>query len=47
MLAVHETAEEEIVHPSARRSGIDQGIVDNRLAEYHHRGRVVDRVGEN
>ncbi|GAA2580435.1 hemerythrin domain-containing protein [Actinomadura fulvescens] len=34
LLAVHETAEEEIVHPAARRSlpGGD-GIVDDRLAE--------------
>lgn len=36
LLAVHETAEEEIVHPLARRS-IDggEGVVDARLAEEH------------
>jgi hemerythrin superfamily protein len=36
LLAVHETAEEEIVHPTARRS-IDAGdaVVDDRLAEEH------------
>ncbi|RFU37407.1 hemerythrin domain-containing protein [Actinomadura logoneensis] len=33
LLAVHETAEEEIVHPSARSLPGGDGIVDDRLAE--------------
>ena len=33
LLAVHETAEEEIVHPVARRFPGGDGIVDDRLAE--------------
>ncbi|MEU9021279.1 hemerythrin domain-containing protein [Actinomadura sp. NPDC048394] len=33
LLAVHETAEEEIVHPVARRLPGGDGIVDDRLAE--------------
>lgn len=33
LLAVHETAEEEIVHPMARRLPGGDGIVDDRLAE--------------
>ena len=33
LLAVHETAEEEIVHPMARRFPGGDGIVDDRLAE--------------
>ncbi|MDL4814359.1 hemerythrin domain-containing protein [Actinomadura opuntiae] len=33
LLAVHETAEEEIVHPAARRLPGGEGIVDDRLAE--------------
>jgi hemerythrin superfamily protein len=33
LLAVHETAEEEIVHPMARRLPGGDGIVEDRLAE--------------
>ena len=33
LLAIHETAEEEIVHPVARRLPGGEGIVDDRLAE--------------
>ncbi|SNR52552.1 hemerythrin domain-containing protein [Actinomadura mexicana] len=33
LLAIHETAEEEIVHPVARRLPGGDGIVDDRLAE--------------
>jgi hemerythrin superfamily protein len=33
LLAIHETAEEEIVHPMARRLPGGDGIVDDRLAE--------------
>jgi hemerythrin superfamily protein len=35
LLAVHETAEEEIVHPLARSAVDDGGVVDDRLAEEH------------
>ncbi|MFD0687922.1 hemerythrin domain-containing protein [Actinomadura fibrosa] len=33
LLAIHETAEEEIIHPAARRIPGGDGIVDDRLAE--------------
>jgi hemerythrin superfamily protein len=33
LLAIHETAEEEIVHPAARSMPGGDGIVDDRLAE--------------
>ncbi|TDD29185.1 hemerythrin domain-containing protein [Actinomadura sp. KC06] len=33
LLAVHETAEEEIIHPVARKLPGGEGIVDDRLAE--------------
>ncbi|RFS83515.1 hemerythrin domain-containing protein [Actinomadura spongiicola] len=33
LLAVHETAEEELIHPMARRLPGGDGIVDDRLAE--------------
>ncbi|WP_141578024.1 hemerythrin domain-containing protein [Actinomadura sp. WMMA1423] len=33
LLAIHETAEEEIIHPVARRLPGGDGIVDDRLAE--------------
>ena len=33
LLAIHETAEEEIIHPAARRLPGGDGIVDDRLAE--------------
>ncbi|GAA0407323.1 hemerythrin domain-containing protein [Microbispora corallina] len=49
MLAVHETAEEEIVHPYARRR-VDggAGIVEDRLREEHEAKRLLallDRQG--
>jgi hypothetical protein len=41
LLAVHETAEQEIVHPLARRKlPGGEGIVEDRLAE-EHRGETV------
>lgn len=33
LLAVHETAEEEVLHPSARRTDGGEAVVDARLAE--------------
>jgi hemerythrin superfamily protein len=45
LLAVHETAEEEIVHPVARRvvDGGDQ-IVDDRLAEENEAKRLLESL---
>ncbi|MEU8799134.1 hemerythrin domain-containing protein [Spirillospora sp. NPDC048819] len=45
LLAVHETAEEEVVHPFARRS-IDDGshIVDERLEEENEAKGVLSRL---
>lgn len=47
MLAVHETAEEEIVHPYARRK-IDEGdaIVDDRLHEEHEAKEMLQRMDQ-
>ncbi|GGK87872.1 hemerythrin [Planomonospora parontospora subsp. parontospora] len=49
MLAVHETAEEEIVHPYARRK-LEGGdaVVDDRLAEEHEAKKLLmemDKAG--
>ncbi len=46
LLAVHESAEEEIVHPFVRQSGIDQGVVDSRLAEEHEAKQVLSDLYE-
>ncbi|MEO3873682.1 hemerythrin domain-containing protein [Nonomuraea sp. B12E4] len=51
LLAVHETAEEEIVHPYARRK-IDGGdaVIDDRLAEENQAKRLLsemDQAGPN
>ncbi|MEU4571211.1 hemerythrin domain-containing protein [Nonomuraea sp. ATR24] len=45
LLAVHETAEEEIVHPYARRK-IDggDGIVDDRLAEENQAKKLLQQM---
>jgi hemerythrin superfamily protein len=45
LLAVHETAEEEVVHPIARQS-IDDGdeIVDARLAEEHRAKEMLSEL---
>jgi hemerythrin superfamily protein len=47
LLAVHETAEEEIIHPMARRTlpGGDE-IVDDRLAEERNAKRKLARLEE-
>ena len=47
LLAVHETAEEEIVHPYARRK-IDggDGVVDDRLAEENQAKQLLVRMDE-
>jgi hemerythrin superfamily protein len=47
LLAVHETAEEEIVHPFARHA-IDggDGVVDDRLAEENEAKELLSRMDE-
>ncbi|MEU8357056.1 hemerythrin domain-containing protein [Nonomuraea sp. NPDC048882] len=47
LLAVHETAEEEIVHPFARHA-IDggDGVVNDRLAEENEAKRLLSRMDE-
>ena len=42
-LAVHETAEEMVVHPSARKHGAND-VVDARLAEEHDAKRVLQQL---
>ncbi|MDQ3765179.1 MAG: hemerythrin domain-containing protein [Actinomycetota bacterium] len=46
MLAVHETAEEEVVHPAARRvlAGGNDGLVDDRLAEENEAKQMLTRL---
>jgi hemerythrin superfamily protein len=45
MLAVHETAEEEIVHPRAKRKLADgAAVVDKRLEEEHEAKRVLQKL---
>ena len=43
LLAVHETAEEMVVHPSARKHGAND-VVDARLAEEHDAKRVLQQL---
>jgi hemerythrin superfamily protein len=45
MLAVHETAEEEIVHPRAKRKIADgAAVVDQRLEEEHEAKTVLQKL---
>lgn len=46
LLAIHETAEEMVVHPRARRDGGDAGdaIVDARLKEEHEAKELLSRI---
>ncbi|MGW2640183.1 hemerythrin domain-containing protein [Streptomyces sp. NPDC001348] len=47
LLAVHETAEEEVVHPSARRAFEDGGqVVDDRLAEERSAKEKLSRLDD-
>jgi hemerythrin superfamily protein len=48
LLAVHETAEEEIVHPAVRRAGGGESIVDARVAEERRAKELlstIDKIG--
>ncbi|MEU8804551.1 hemerythrin domain-containing protein [Spirillospora sp. NPDC048819] len=44
LLAVHETAEEEIIHPMARSLPGGDGIVDDRLAEEREAKEVLSEL---
>lgn len=46
MLAVHETAEEEVVHPAARLAleGGHDGLVDDRLAEENEAKKMLSEL---
>jgi hemerythrin superfamily protein len=46
MLAVHETAEEEVVHPMARQvlTGGNDGLVDDRLAEENEAKKMLGEL---
>jgi hemerythrin superfamily protein len=46
MLAVHETAEEEVVHPAARMvlAGGNAGLVDDRLAEENEAKKMLSEL---
>jgi len=45
LLAVHETAEEEVVHPVARRALTDgEMVVRARLEEEHHAKQILTRL---
>jgi hemerythrin superfamily protein len=45
LLAVHETAEEEIVHPTARRTiNAGDAVIDDRLAEEHHAKEILAQL---
>ncbi len=47
LLAVHETAEEEVVHPIARQAVADgDAVVDDRLAEEREAKEVLSRLEE-
>ncbi|MEV6612287.1 hemerythrin domain-containing protein [Kutzneria sp. NPDC051319] len=45
LMAVHETAEEEVVHPAARDAGIDE-VVRARLQEEHDAKELLQRLDE-
>ena len=43
LLAVHETAEEEVVHPAAREAGADE-VVQHRLREEHDAKELLQQL---
>src|SRR4051812_38614047 len=48
LLSVHETAEEELVHPAVRRTDGGETVVDARVAEEHRAKELLttlDRIG--
>lgn len=44
LLAVHETAEEMVVHPRARQGDGGEAVVDARLAEEHAAKEILSRL---
>lgn len=46
LLAVHETAEEEVVHPLSRQQPGGDGVVDDRLAEERQAKEMLQRLEE-
>ncbi|MFX0576752.1 hemerythrin domain-containing protein [Nocardia nepalensis] len=46
MLAVHESAEEEVVHPASRRASVSDNVVDSRLHEEEDAKRVLAELYE-
>ncbi|KZM73354.1 hemerythrin domain-containing protein [Nocardia terpenica] len=46
LLAVHESAEEEVVHPAARRHSVAGEIVEGRLHEEEDAKQVLARLAE-
>ncbi|MGW4244144.1 hemerythrin domain-containing protein [Nocardia sp. NPDC004722] len=46
LLAVHESAEEEVVHPAARHFGVAPEIVDERLREENEAKHVLAQLAE-
>lgn len=46
LLAMHETAEEEVVHPLARTAPGGDGVVDDRLEEEHRAKQMLQRLEE-
>ncbi|GAB2531861.1 hemerythrin domain-containing protein [Nocardia heshunensis] len=46
LLAIHEAAEEEVVHPAARRHAVSDEIVDTRLREENEAKHTLARLAE-
>lgn len=46
LLAVHESAEEEVVHPASRRASVSDGVVDSRLQEEGEAKRALAELYE-
>jgi len=46
LLAVHETAEEEVVHPAARAAENGDAVVDARLGEEHRAKQLLSTLHE-
>ncbi|QIS14425.1 hemerythrin domain-containing protein [Nocardia arthritidis] len=44
MLAIHETAEEEVVHPASRRASVSDSVVDSRLHEENEAKHVLSEL---
>ncbi|GAA4078959.1 hemerythrin domain-containing protein [Nonomuraea soli] len=47
LLAVHETAEEEVVHPWVRKLDGGEGVVEDRLAEEHEAKQLLAQLDKD